>query len=88
MQVQVVKVTERSGNKNGKAWAMTIASAVVTNDDGSVAVGQIIMPKDHPKVEPGFYTASVGAVESMDGMVFGVQKLTPAKPALKSATGS
>lgn len=85
MKVDIRKVEEKSGNKNGKAWAMTVCSAICTNDDGSEALGQFILPKNHPKVEKGAYTAVLGAVEGRDGLEFGIMSLSPPRSAVRSA---
>jgi hypothetical protein len=85
MKVDIRKVEEKSGNKAGKAWAMTVCSAIFTNEDGSEALGQFILPRDHPKVERGVYTASIGARETQKGLEFGIISLQVARPAVRAS---
>jgi len=85
MKVDIRKVEEKSGNKNGKAWAMTVCSAICTNDDGSEALGQFILPKGHPKVDKGTYTGVIAAVETQNGLEFGITSLQPVRAAVRAA---
>jgi len=80
-RVDVRTVSVREGDKNGKHWRMVIASCIVTNADGSEAVGQILLPKDHPEITRGLHDGEVNAIETQDGVVFRVTKLTPVKVA-------
>jgi len=85
MKVDIRKLEEKSGNKNGKSWAMTICSAICTNEDGTEALGQFILPKDHPKIDKGLHSAVLGAVETQDGLEFRILTLSPARAAVRSA---
>lgn len=77
LKVQVLKVVHRSGNKNGKDWSMDIAKCVVQGDDGEVAVGSIVLPKEHPEVKAGHYTGTLTAQDSGGDIVFRINKLLP-----------
>jgi len=79
MKVQVVSVAHRNGVKNGKEWAMDVAKCVVHGDDGSIGVGSIILPKDHPKVIAGNYTGTLTCSDRDGDISFRINALSPVK---------
>lgn len=89
-KVEVLQSDKKSGvgKKSGAAYAMEILQAVLHNDDGSVAAGELMLPKDHPAVAKGFYRASLKLVKSFDGKLVGVvDKLTLILPDTPSPVG-
>jgi hypothetical protein len=88
MKVEVRNVIHKEGNKNGKSWAMDIASVIVQNDDGTEALGELILPKGHPTVAKGFYDANLKAMQSQGSVLFVVQQLNAvSKPSTVSKVG-
>lgn len=77
VKVEVRSVIHREGNKNGKQWAMDIASCIVQNADGTEGMGEMILPKGHPKVDKGFHDVELRAYASSGSIVFGIQSMIP-----------
>jgi len=81
--LQVVAIETKSGvsKKSGQPYQMEIAKCVLTKVDGSVDVGEVMLPKGHAPVTPGLYSAETALSKSMNGQIVGViVSLTPAKP--------
>lgn len=58
--LQILSTEEKSGigKKSGTAYSMLISQCVVTDTDtGEIKVGELTLPKDHPKPDPGIYEA-------------------------------
>jgi len=81
MKIEVRTVTHREGNKNGKNWSMDFVSAIVQNDDGTEAMGEFILPREHPAVTKGFYEATTRVYANEGKLVFAIQQLTPVRAA-------
>lgn len=59
--LEILKVNdERSGTKDGRAWAMQDAECLLLKEDGSIdQVGVLMLPKElRGKVQPGIYTGA------------------------------
>ncbi len=62
-KVQILFLETRSGisKASGKPYSMTVCQAVVfsinAHGEEIQRVGELVLPKDHPVVHPGFYTA-------------------------------
>lgn len=79
MNVEVRSVLHRNGNKNGKDWAMDVATVIVANADGTEAVGEVILPKNHPKVTKGLYKATLKARQMKGAVSFEIESLQSTK---------
>lgn len=80
-RIQVLAFERRSGQskKTGAAYDMGVCQCALHEDGDKVVVGELVLPKGHADVAPGFYTASFKAARSMDGRIFGqLDALTPA----------
>lgn len=79
MRIQVLQVQTREGigkvSKN--AYKMDICKCVVTRADGSVEVGEVILPKDHPKIVAGLYDASLDVVSRGGNLDFVIRQMAP-----------
>lgn len=63
IRVQVIgmpQVIEGKAKATGNDYKMTIVQAIVFDDKGVPSVSEIILPRDHPIVQPGEYEARFG----------------------------
>ncbi len=85
--VEVLAVNNRSGisKGSGKPFSMEIAQCLVHGNE--MLVGELILPKDHPVPQRGFYRAEFEVAVGFDKRIVGSLKaLYPAKaPVVKPA---
>lgn len=85
-RIQVLSVSERKGNKNGKDWVMYVCQCVaypIDPDTGReiIRVGELVLPKGHDVVTPGDYDAEFGIVVGYDKQIGGrLVRLIPRTP--------
>lgn len=71
-KLQVLQVTPKSGiSKSNKPYAFQICKAVVTLDDGSVDVGEIVLFDIPTPILPGVYSPVFAVKRSQDGKLEG-----------------
>lgn len=85
-KLQVLSVTPKSGiSKSGKPYAFQICKAVVTLDDGSVDVGEVVLFDIPHAIQPGVYSPVFAVKRSQDGKlegaIVGLSPLANAKAA-------
>lgn len=74
--------TKSGVSKKGSAYSMVVVQCNVADQDGKIIAGELILPKGHPEVKPGNYTASFKLGKSSDGKVGAVvDTLSPLKAA-------
>ncbi len=82
-RIQVISVETRSGigSKSQKAYSMVVCQCIVHGDKPQI--GELILPKDHPEIQPGMYDGEFGvAVDFQTKRIGGVLiRLTPAPAA-------
>lgn len=84
-RIQVLSITERKGNKNGKDWRMNVCQCIaypINQETGAeeIRVGELILPKNHEPVTPGEYDGEFGIVVGYDKQIGGqLVKLIPRK---------
>lgn len=77
MRLEVLSVEKKSGTKDNRNWSMTVCQCVVHNGSSKV-VGELVLPKDHPEVAPGFHTVESKLGRDRNGKLqFYVEKVTP-----------
>lgn len=81
-KLQVLQVSPKSGiSKAGKPYAFQICKAVVTLDDGSVDVGEVVLFDIPHVIQPGHYVPQFAVKRSQDGKLEGaIVGLLPATP--------
>jgi len=74
-RIQVLAIETKSGQskKTGNAYSMEVCQCVVHGD--SIQVGELVLPKDHPKIVPGMYDGEFGVQVGADKRISGVLKL-------------
>lgn len=88
-RVQVLAVTRKQGvSKTGNAYDMSICQCVVHGEQ--IVVGELVLPKGHATVEPGFYQAEFGiAINSQDKRISGqLVQLVPEVAAVRTSTAA
>lgn len=76
IQVLSIKQISGLGKKSGQPYSMHICQCVVHGD--SILVGELVLPKDHPAVEPGMFDADFGVAVGQDKRITGqLVQLTP-----------
>jgi len=80
LQVVGFKRKQGVGQKSGQPFDMGICQVVFTAGDGSVTVGELVLPKGHQDVKEGVYEAQLDLARAADGRVGGrVVALVPVK---------
>lgn len=84
-RIQVLHVETKSGQskKTGSAYSMEVCQCVIHGEHPEV--GELILPKDHPKVVPGMYDADFGVAVGLDKRIGGVLKLLTPVSNVKAA---
>lgn len=76
IQVLHVETKKGVGKKSGQPYEMDVCQCVVHGE--TLQVGELVLPKDHPKVTPGMYEGSFGVSVDMNKRIGGVLiSLTP-----------
>lgn len=71
-KLQVLQVSTKSGiSKAGKPYSFQICKAVVTLDDGSVDVGEVVLFDIPHPIQVGIYTPQFAVKRSQDGKLEG-----------------
>lgn len=84
-RIQVLSIKEMSGigKKSGQPYKMFICQCVVHGEN--IVVGEMVLPKDHPHIEPGFFDAEFGVMVGQDKRITGqLVQLYPADAKLSS----
>jgi len=79
-RIQVLAVEHKAGvsKTSHQPYQMDVCKCVVHLSDGRVDVGELVLPKDHPKVEPGMYEGHFGIQVGYDKKISGqLIKLSP-----------
>jgi len=92
-RLQVLSVENKSGRSGstGKDYSMDICQCVihvVDQETGAekLQIGELMLPKNHPKVSPGFYDAEFGISVSQEKKIGGrLIQLTPVANAQRVA---
>lgn len=77
----------RSGvsKKNDKPYTLQTCQCAIHDDDGTIAVGEMMLPKDIPVPTAGFYDADfkigVGFDKKVTGYLVGLRPCAVPKPA-------
>jgi len=93
-KVQILFLENRSGisKASGKPYAMTVCQAVVftivpSTGEEVQRVGELVLPKDHPTIVPGFYNAEFEInVDSQTKRIGGMLKMLTPMTAKQLAT--
>jgi len=83
-KLEILFVDEvRKGEKNGKAWAIQTCQCAIHEDDGSIKVGELVLPKDIQLPARGYYDAEfkigVGFDKKVTGFLVGLRPSSPHK---------
>lgn len=75
-RIQVLSVENKAGRgKSGNDYNMDIAQCVVFNIDADgvekIIVGELVLPKNHPKVSPGMFEGEFGISVGQDKRIGG-----------------
>lgn len=89
-KLEILFVDEmRKGEKNGKAWAIQTCQCAIHDEDGTIKVGEMMLPKDIQIPERGFYDAQfkigVGFDKKVTGYLVGLKSCAPFRPVVKPA---
>jgi len=79
-RIQVLAFERRTGTskKSGAAYDMGVCQCALHEEGDKVTVGELVLPKGHAEVAPGFYVAAFRPARSIDGRIFGqLESLTP-----------
>lgn len=79
-RIQILYVEEKKGTakKSGQPYEMVVCQAAVHQEGGKVEAGELVLPKDHPKIVPGLYDAEFGVSVGPDKRITGrLVQLTP-----------
>lgn len=70
-RIQVLSIKQMSGigKKSGQPYNMSICQCVVHGEN--VMVGELVLPKDHPDIEPGLFDAEFGVMVGQDKRITG-----------------
>lgn len=70
-RIQVLSLSDMSGigKKSGQPYKMTICQCVVQGE--KIQVGELVLPKDHPIIQPGLYDAEFGVMVGQDKRITG-----------------
>lgn len=86
LQILAVNLSEGKSKRTGNDWRMHKAQCVMQGPDGSVQVGELLLPKSMAHVPPGKYLAEFELGINYDRLVVPVlTQLHPSDPATKSA---
>lgn len=89
VRIQVFQVETKSGlsKKSGQPYRMEVCQCAV-HAGGQIVVGELVLPKDHPPVQPGDYSATFTVAVDRDKRIGGtLERLTPLKLASVSKVG-
>jgi hypothetical protein len=86
LQILSVETREGTSKKSGAAYKMVVAQCAVHDEDGTLKVGELVVPKELPQdIKPGFYDAVFKVGVSMDkkvgGLLVGLKAIAAPKPA-------
>lgn len=85
--IQVLGVKTKDYKNEKGAGTLHILQCCTEDRDGSLIVGELLLPKDHPPVAPGFYEASMVVGKDREGRLsFYVGALKPASQKSASPT--
>ena len=61
-KIQVLSIDHRSGKAKatGNDYSLFICQCVLFTEGEAPAIGELILPRDHPEVTPGMYDAEFG----------------------------
>lgn len=78
-RIQVLAIETKSGvSKQGKPYSMEVCKCVVHLPGGGVDVGELVLPKDHPKIVPGMFEGHFAVKVDFDKKISGqLQQLVP-----------
>ena len=84
-RIQVLSIDHRSGKAKatGNDYNLFICQCVLYTEGEAAQIGELILPRDHPEVKPGFYDAEFGvSVDNQTKRIGGrLLQLTPAQAA-------